>query len=160
MLSLVMMLKKGKRMRKHFCCCADFFILTCQLVYNVNLRLAAVSFHCFFFFIMFSSLLNDWKSYSYCFISTILLKTAINWWWSWKGQRIPCRYNCILPGKAEDIGPCCKCRRSSFKCCRKETHAGLQWETCSFTSSTWVLPGIFLSNNSYWSFNSILLVSI
>jgi len=58
MLSLVMMLKKGKRMRRLFCWCADFFILTWQLVYNVNLRLAALSFRCLFF-LMFSSLLND-----------------------------------------------------------------------------------------------------
>lgn len=111
---------------------------------------ASAIFSLLFCLYILSFFINDLKSCSHCFICTILVKTAINWWWSREGQRISCRYNCTLSRKVENIGPCCKCRWSSFECCRKEAHAGLQWETCSFTSSACVLLGMFVSGNLYW----------
>lgn len=75
--------------------------------------------------------------------------TEDNWWWSWKGQRVSCRYDCTLSGKVENIGSCRKCRRSSFECCREKTYAGLQWKACSFASAAWILLGKFISSSIY-----------
>lgn len=92
-----------------------------------------------FFYLISLLFLVIWSPY---------FETEIDQRWSREGQKFSFGHDLTFSRKIEDTGTCWKRGRHALECCREKAHAGLQWKTSSFTSSTRVLLGRFA--NLYW----------